>query len=95
MELEGEVLQRVKHVNEKSRCLFQWWFGFTSNILKQGWISDKQWEKLETFNYDTQLDKEYGCRTSRNKRKYHWTSGLDHDDMVDFTGEDSAMGFYS
>jgi hypothetical protein len=24
-----------------------------------------------------------------------WTSGLDHDDMADFTGEDSAMGFYS
>jgi hypothetical protein len=70
MELDGEVLQRVKYVNEKSRCLFQWWFDFTSNILKQGWISDKQWGKLETFNYDTQLNKEYGCKPSKNKRKH-------------------------
>lgn len=84
----------INKVAEQSRCVLQWWFEFAHNIEKQGWISDKQRTKLATFDYDREMSRAYGCRRGRKPQK-RWTSGLDTDDMSDYTGEPCAMEFYS
>jgi len=78
---EDQIL--LNTVAEKSRCVLQWWFDFTYNIQKQGWISPKQRKKLQSFNYKKAISKVYG--TKCKKKAFHWTEGMDHDDMTEYS----------
>ena len=84
--ISDKDMNLLNRIGDKSRCVLQWWWYFTYNIQKQGWISDRQRKKLESFNYDREMNKVY-CVGSK-KRKYHWTEGLDKDDMQEYSSGD-------
>jgi hypothetical protein len=83
MKIDKTTEKLLHDTMESSRCLLQWWFDFTWNIIKQGWISDNQKKKLYSFNLNREMLKTYGCASNK---KQSWTSGLDHDDIADYTG---------
>ena len=83
-----DINTQIEYVIESSRGLLTWWFEFAWNISKQGWISDKQKKKLFSFNLDREISKTYGCRRCI---KQNWMSGLDHDDIINYTGESNNV----
>jgi len=57
--------QLLESVWNKS-FLFDWWREFVENIARQGWMSDKQREKLQSFNYQAELTRGYSYKGITN-----------------------------
>lgn len=87
-------IKQLKAVLKQSHAL-PWWSDFCFNVLKQGWMSDKQRKKLNSFNYEAAMDKAYCVGKHRKSNRTHWSEGLDHDDGSDYTGESCSAEFFS
>lgn len=91
---DKDILQ-LETILEQSRTILVWWFDFCYNIFKQGWISDKQRLKLEKINYEKAINRTYGVSKRGRTKRTDWSSGLDHDEISDYTGESCAAEFFS
>jgi hypothetical protein len=88
--IQEKDMKKILEVRDQSGTLLRWWFEFTGNILKQGFISPRQRAKL----YSLDLDREI-ARTYRSNKTRSVMASMDHDDMALDTGEPVAMEFYS
>lgn len=71
---------------------------FAKNILAQGWCSSKQenamFNILRSINQRKLKQYFYGNKNKkRNRFEDRFEDSLDHDDMIDYTGEHSSPYF--